>query len=141
MVVTPMVIEQDSRAERVPDIYSRLLAADVEIQAREVINVKRRLEEIIPAHSGQPLERVPKDMERDYFMTAGRGAPVRAHRPRDRAPPSFPERVGTPRSEFDDRVRCLLSDLVGEVPRPARGMVECWCARRSGGVGACCSAG
>jgi len=45
-------------------------ATDIEIQAREVINVKRRLEEIIAAHTGQPLERVSKDMERDYFMTA-----------------------------------------------------------------------
>jgi ATP-dependent Clp protease, protease subunit len=44
-------------------------ATDIEIQAREVINVKRRLEEIIAAHTGQPLERVSKDMERDYFMT------------------------------------------------------------------------
>jgi len=44
-------------------------ATDIEIQAREVINVKRRLEEIIAEHSGQPLERVSKDMERDYFMT------------------------------------------------------------------------
>ncbi len=44
-------------------------ATDIEIQAREVINVKRRLEEMIAEHSGQPLERVSKDMERDYFMT------------------------------------------------------------------------
>jgi ATP-dependent Clp protease protease subunit len=44
-------------------------ASDIEIQAREVINVKRRLEEIIAEHTGQPLERVSKDMERDYFMT------------------------------------------------------------------------
>jgi ATP-dependent Clp protease protease subunit len=43
---------------------------DIEIQAREVINVKRRLEEIIAEHTGQPLERVSKDMERDYFMTS-----------------------------------------------------------------------
>jgi ATP-dependent Clp protease protease subunit len=45
-------------------------ATDIEIQAREVITVKRRLEEIIAEHSGQPLERVSKDMERDYFMTS-----------------------------------------------------------------------
>jgi ATP-dependent Clp protease, protease subunit len=44
-------------------------ASDIEIQAREVIGVKRRLEEIIAAHTGQPLDRVSKDMERDYFMT------------------------------------------------------------------------
>ena len=45
-------------------------ATDIEIQAREVINVKRRLEEILSEHTGQPLERVSKDMERDYFMSA-----------------------------------------------------------------------
>jgi ATP-dependent Clp protease, protease subunit len=42
---------------------------DIEIQAREVINLKRRMEEIIAEHTGQPLEQVGKDMERDYFMT------------------------------------------------------------------------
>jgi ATP-dependent Clp protease, protease subunit len=44
-------------------------AADIEIQAREIIGVKRRLEEILAEHTGQPLERVSTDMERDYFMT------------------------------------------------------------------------
>ncbi len=48
-------------------------ATDIEIQAREVINVKRRLEEIIAEHTGQLLERVSKDMEREYFMTAEEG--------------------------------------------------------------------
>jgi ATP-dependent Clp protease protease subunit len=45
-------------------------ASDIEIQAREVISIKRRLEEIIALHSGQPLEKVSKDMERDYFLSA-----------------------------------------------------------------------
>jgi ATP-dependent Clp protease protease subunit len=45
-------------------------ATDIEIQAREVISVKRRLEEIIALHSGQPLEKVSTDMERDYFLSA-----------------------------------------------------------------------
>jgi ATP-dependent Clp protease, protease subunit len=44
-------------------------AADIEIQAREIINVKRRLEEILSKHTGQALDRVSKDTERDYFMT------------------------------------------------------------------------
>ncbi len=44
-------------------------ATDIEIQAREIISVKRRLEEILAEHSGQPIERVSKDLERDYFMT------------------------------------------------------------------------
>ncbi len=45
-------------------------ATDIEIHAREVIALKRRMEEIIAQHTGQSLERVSKDMERDYFMTA-----------------------------------------------------------------------
>ena len=43
---------------------------DIEIQARETINLKRNLEEIFAKHSNQPLEKVSKDMERDYYMTA-----------------------------------------------------------------------
>ena len=45
-------------------------ASDIEIHAREAIALKRRMEEIIAQHTGQPLERVSKDMERDYFMTS-----------------------------------------------------------------------
>jgi ATP-dependent Clp protease, protease subunit len=48
-------------------------ASDIEIQAREAIALKRRMEEIIAQHTGQPLEKVSKDMERDYFMTAEEG--------------------------------------------------------------------
>jgi ATP-dependent Clp protease, protease subunit len=44
-------------------------ATDIEIQAREVINLKRSLEEIFAKHTEQPMEKVAKDMERDYFMT------------------------------------------------------------------------
>src|SRR6187402_3571574 len=45
-------------------------ATDIEIAARETIALKRRLEEIISQHSGQNIEKVSKDMERDYFLTA-----------------------------------------------------------------------
>ena len=45
-------------------------ATDIEIHAKEVISLKRRLEEIIAEHSGQTLEKVSQDMERDYFMTS-----------------------------------------------------------------------
>jgi ATP-dependent Clp protease protease subunit len=44
-------------------------ATDIEIQARETIALKRRMEEIIAHHTEQPIERVSKDMERDYFMS------------------------------------------------------------------------
>jgi len=45
-------------------------AADIEIHAREVINVRQRLDEILAQHTGQSVEKVSKDTDRDYFMTA-----------------------------------------------------------------------
>jgi ATP-dependent Clp protease protease subunit len=45
-------------------------ATDIEIHAREIIDVRRRLDEIIAKHTAQPLEKVAKDTERDYFMSA-----------------------------------------------------------------------
>jgi ATP-dependent Clp protease, protease subunit len=45
-------------------------ATDIEIQARETLALKKRLEEIIAEHTGQEVEKVSKDMDRDYFMTA-----------------------------------------------------------------------
>ena len=44
--------------------------AEIEIYAREVIALKRQAEEILARHTGQPLEKVAKDMDRDYYMTA-----------------------------------------------------------------------
>ncbi len=43
---------------------------DIEIQARETISLKRRLEEILAHHTDQSIEKVSKDMERDYYMDA-----------------------------------------------------------------------
>jgi ATP-dependent Clp protease, protease subunit len=45
-------------------------ATDIEIHAREIIDVRKRLDEIISKHTNQPLEKVAKDTERDYFMSA-----------------------------------------------------------------------
>jgi ATP-dependent Clp protease, protease subunit len=45
-------------------------ATDIEIRARETLNLKRRIEEIIARHANQELEKVTKDMERDYFLSA-----------------------------------------------------------------------
>jgi ATP-dependent Clp protease protease subunit len=45
-------------------------ATEIEIQAREIIDVRRRLDEIIATHTGHPVEKVAKDTERDYFMSA-----------------------------------------------------------------------
>lgn len=45
-------------------------ATDIEIHAREVLNLRHRLDEIIADHSGQEIEKVRQDTERDYFMSA-----------------------------------------------------------------------
>jgi ATP-dependent Clp protease, protease subunit len=45
-------------------------ASDVEIRAREVLDLKRRVEQILSDHTGQPLERIAADTERDHFMSA-----------------------------------------------------------------------
>ena len=45
-------------------------ATDIEIQAREILRMKQRLNEIIVKHTGQPIERVEKDSDRDFFMGA-----------------------------------------------------------------------
>ncbi len=43
-------------------------ATDIDIQAREILRMKAKLNEIIVKHTGQPLERIDKDTDRDYFM-------------------------------------------------------------------------
>jgi ATP-dependent Clp protease, protease subunit len=45
-------------------------ATDIEIHAKEIIDVRERLDKIIAHHTGQDLERVSRDTERDYFMSA-----------------------------------------------------------------------
>lgn len=45
-------------------------AADISIQAREILRLRARLEEILAKHTKQPLEKIQKDSDRDYFMSA-----------------------------------------------------------------------
>jgi ATP-dependent Clp protease, protease subunit len=45
-------------------------AADIERRARETINLKRRIEEILAEHTEQDVDKVSHDTDRDYFMTA-----------------------------------------------------------------------
>jgi ATP-dependent Clp protease, protease subunit len=45
-------------------------ATDIEIHAREVIELRRRLDEIIAEHAGQEIDKVRSDTERDYFMSS-----------------------------------------------------------------------
>jgi ATP-dependent Clp protease protease subunit len=45
--------------------------ADIEIHAREILEIRKRLDEIYSAHSGQTVEQVHEDMDRDRYMTPG----------------------------------------------------------------------
>ncbi len=45
-------------------------ASDIEIRAKEILRLQQRLKEIISAHTGQDVDRVARDMDRDFFMGA-----------------------------------------------------------------------
>ncbi|MBD2203908.1 ATP-dependent Clp endopeptidase proteolytic subunit ClpP [Calothrix sp. FACHB-1219] len=45
-------------------------AIDIEIQAREILYIKGKLNQLLSEHTGQPLERIEADTERDFFMSA-----------------------------------------------------------------------
>jgi ATP-dependent Clp protease protease subunit len=45
-------------------------ASDISIQAKEILRLKKQLNEIMAFHTGQPVDRIEKDMERDNYMSA-----------------------------------------------------------------------
>jgi ATP-dependent Clp protease protease subunit len=45
-------------------------STDIEIHAREILNIRRRIDEIYAHHTGQPFDQVHEDMERDRFFKA-----------------------------------------------------------------------
>jgi ATP-dependent Clp protease protease subunit len=45
-------------------------AVDIEIQAKEIVRYRKLLDQLIALHTGQPLERVSKDTDRDFILTA-----------------------------------------------------------------------
>ena len=49
-------------------------ASDIEIQAKEILRLRERLNEILAHHTGQPLEAIERDTERDYYMSAQEAA-------------------------------------------------------------------
>ncbi len=49
-------------------------ATDIEIQAREILYLKQQLNRYLAEHTGQPLERIERDTDRDFFMSAAEAA-------------------------------------------------------------------
>jgi ATP-dependent Clp protease protease subunit len=44
-------------------------ATEIDIHAREILKIRERLNEIMAKHTGQPIEKIAHDTERDYFMS------------------------------------------------------------------------
>ena len=49
-------------------------ASDIAIHAKEILSIRERLNALMAKHSGQPLERIEKDTDRDNFLTADEAA-------------------------------------------------------------------
>ena len=45
-------------------------ASDIDIQAREILSIREELNRILSHHTGQPVEKITQDTDRDYYMTA-----------------------------------------------------------------------
>jgi ATP-dependent Clp protease protease subunit len=44
-------------------------ATDIDIHAKEILRLRQKLDEILAAHTGQPIEKIQEDTERDFFMS------------------------------------------------------------------------
>ncbi len=53
-----------------PSGGSQGTAADIEIQAREILYLRSKMNELMAKHTGQPLERIERDFDRDRYMSA-----------------------------------------------------------------------
>ena len=57
-----------------PSGGSRGQATEIEIQAREILKTREQLNKILAERTGQPLDRIARDTERDYYMSAAESA-------------------------------------------------------------------
>lgn len=84
---------------------ARGYAPDVEIQLNELLRMQRLLQRLLAKHTGQPLERITKDFERDYFMDSRAaveygiidkvlGEPILAEEEMESQPKPEPEKEG-----------------------------------------------
>lgn len=76
-----LLLAAGAKGKRYSLPYSRILihqpmggvqgqATDIEIHAKEILRMREFLNEILSRHTGQPIERIAQDTERDYFMSA-----------------------------------------------------------------------
>jgi ATP-dependent Clp protease, protease subunit len=60
-------------------------ASDVELAAKEIMRLKAALEDVLALHTGQSIEKIQADTDRDFVMTAEAGQGIRHHRRGPRA--------------------------------------------------------
>ena len=114
-------------------------STDIEIHAREILNVRRRIDEIYAHHTGQSIEQVHADMERDRFFKADEAVEYGPDRPRDRAPLTVPGAATGALAAAPTLARRHAGSVAGPGspdPRPSRAARErpAWTApRRSSG--------
>ena len=76
-----VLLAAGAKGKRIALPYSRMMihqplggaqgqAADIEIQAREILYLRDKLNDILSNHTGQPLERLREDSDRNFFMSA-----------------------------------------------------------------------
>ena len=53
-----------------PSGGARGMASDIEISAREILKTREQLNKILSERTGQPMEKIARDMERDYWLSA-----------------------------------------------------------------------
>jgi ATP-dependent Clp protease protease subunit len=53
-----------------PSGGARGMASDIEISAREILKTREQLNKILAERTGQPMEKIARDMERDYWLSA-----------------------------------------------------------------------
>ncbi|MGC9503510.1 ATP-dependent Clp protease proteolytic subunit [Baaleninema sp.] len=53
-----------------PSGGTRGQASDIQIEAKEILRIRQQLNEIYATNTGQPIEKIEKDMDRDFFMSA-----------------------------------------------------------------------
>ncbi len=79
--IAAVLLAGGTKGKRLCLPYSRILihqpwgqvygqATDIKIQAEEIMRIKRIIHEILAYHTGQPIEKIERDTERDYFMSA-----------------------------------------------------------------------
>src|SRR6266542_615465 len=70
--ITSLFAVYDTMQYIKPDVSTIVMgqAVDIEIQAKEILRYRQLLDEILSTHTGQPIEKVKHDTDRDFIMTA-----------------------------------------------------------------------